>query len=156
MRYWTVDEARAYLPRLALLLGVIRRASHLAVHARGNGHARLPGTGRPHGDDDAPAPAPASRPGRPGDRTPGPGADGGPPADELPVTFDAQSALDELEREGIVLRDPDSGLVDFPARHPNGRDVLLCWKLGEDDLGWWHLPEDGFAGRRPLPLPPVL
>jgi hypothetical protein len=71
------------------------------------------------------------------------------------VAFDVKEALAELEEQGLVLRDPDRGLIDFTALH-NGREVLLCWQLGEDELGWWHLPEDGFAGRRPLPLPPEL
>ena len=71
------------------------------------------------------------------------------------MAFDVEEALAELEEEGIVLRDPERGLIDFTALH-NGREVLLCWQLGEDDLAWWHLPEDGFAGRRPLPLPPEL
>jgi hypothetical protein len=71
------------------------------------------------------------------------------------VAFDVKEALSELERQGIVLRDPDRGLIDFTALHL-GQEVLLCWQLGEDELAWWHLPEDGFAGRRPLPLPPEL
>jgi hypothetical protein len=42
-------------------------------------------------------------------------------------------------------------LIDFPAlRH--GETVLLCWQLGEDEIEWWHTVDDGFAGRRPLPL----
>ena len=65
-------------------------------------------------------------------------------------------ALAELEERGIVLRDLERGLVDFPSRHASGREVLLCWQLGEPDLAWWHLPEDGFAGRRPLPIPPQI
>jgi len=141
VRYWTVDEAREYLPRLRLLLGVIRRASHLAVSARGNGHATLPGAPRPAGPEvspTAPGPAPPS-----------------PDEPEPAVSFDVKEALGELEEQGIVLRDPNRGLIDFPAQHA-GREVLLCWQLGEDDLEWWHLPEDGFAGRRPLPLPPEL
>jgi hypothetical protein len=69
------------------------------------------------------------------------------------VAFDVKEALAELEEQGIVLRDPDRGLIDFTALH-NGREVLLCWQLGEEELAWWHFPEDGFAGRRPLPLPP--
>jgi hypothetical protein len=79
------------------------------------------------------------------------------PADdaELPGIAPAE-ALAELEARGIVVRDLQRGLVDFPSRHPGGREVLLCWQLGEPDLAWWHLPEDGFAGRRPLPLPPEL
>ena len=74
---------------------------------------------------------------------------------EPPVSFDVKEALAELEHKGIVLRDPKRGLIDFPALHA-GREVLLCWQLGEDGLEWWHLPEEGFAGRRPLPLPPEL
>ena len=69
--------------------------------------------------------------------------------------FDADQALAELERQGIELRDPEQGLIDFRTEHA-GREVFLCWRLGEDDLEWWHLPEDGFAGRRRLPLPPEL
>jgi len=65
---------------------------------------------------------------------------------------DIQPVLDELERKGIILRDPARGLVDFPAVHL-GRVVHLCWQLGENDLGWWHFPDAGFAGRHPLPLP---
>ncbi|HLX88818.1 MAG TPA: DUF2203 family protein, partial [Acidimicrobiales bacterium] len=56
------------------------------------------------------------------------------------VGEDAKAALAEIEDRGIVLRDLDRGIVDFPSRHPNGRAVLLCWQSGEDDLSWWHLP----------------
>jgi hypothetical protein len=77
-------------------------------------------------------------------------------ADDAPLDLDPEQALAELEEQGIILRDPVRGLVDFPCLHPSGRVVQLCWELGEEDLAWWHLPEDGFAGRRPLPLPPEL
>jgi hypothetical protein len=65
-----------------------------------------------------------------------------------------REALEELEERGVIVRDPSRGLVDFPSRSGSGRTVLLCWQLGEEDLEWWHLPEDGFAGRRRLPVPP--
>ena len=55
-------------------------------------------------------------------------------------------ALTEL---GIVLRDPEKGLVDFPSRI-DGADAFLCWRLGEDRVAFWHGPESGFAGRRAL------
>jgi hypothetical protein len=77
-------------------------------------------------------------------------------ADDAPLDLDPEQALAEIERRGIILRDPLRGLVDFPSLHPSGEVVQLCWLLGEDDLGWWHRPEDGFAGRRPLPVPPEL
>lgn len=57
--------------------------------------------------------------------------------------------LEALTQQGIVLRDADSGLVDFPSRR-EGRDVFLCWKLGEDRVAFWHPPETGFSGRRPV------
>ncbi len=71
-------------------------------------------------------------------------------------TMDAETALAELAEKGIVLRDPMTGLLDFPAITESGVVYLLCWKRDEEDLGWWHFAEEGFAGRRPLPLPPDL
>jgi hypothetical protein len=66
-----------------------------------------------------------------------------------------RDVLAELEEDGIVLRDVDRGLVDFPARSPSGRPYLLCWVVGEPEVAWWHWPEDGFAGRTPLTDPPA-
>jgi hypothetical protein len=59
--------------------------------------------------------------------------------------------VDEITSHGVQVKDLDSGLVDFPALR-GGETVLLCWQLGEDEIAWWHRVEDGFAGRRPLPL----
>jgi hypothetical protein len=58
--------------------------------------------------------------------------------------------VDLLSIDGIVLRDLDPGLIDFPARTSEGRDYWLCWVLGETEVGFWHWPEDGFAGRTPV------
>jgi hypothetical protein len=55
-------------------------------------------------------------------------------------------ALDELS---VILKDPDTGLVDFLALR-DGRPVYLCWRLGEPRIAWWHEIEAGFAGRLPL------
>jgi hypothetical protein len=115
-RYWSVDDARAYLPRLRGLLGDIRNVSPSST-AGGNGH----GSVGPKRDDAAAA---------------------------------ASRALEELEDGGIILRDLSSGLIDFPARGADGVVYLLCWRLSESDLEWWHYPEDGFAGRKPLPRRP--
>jgi hypothetical protein len=60
-------------------------------------------------------------------------------------------AVDEVTELGVEVKDIDEGLVDFPALQ-NGETVLLCWKLGEDEIRYWHTLEGGFAGRRPLPL----
>lgn len=59
--------------------------------------------------------------------------------------------VDEITAHGAHVKDLDSGLVDFPALR-RGETVLLCWQLGEDEIAWWHREDDGFAGRRPLPL----
>lgn len=57
--------------------------------------------------------------------------------------------LQELSDLGPELKDPFVGLVDFPC-FVQGRDVSLCWKLGEEDIQHWHEAEEGFGGRRPV------
>ena len=64
---------------------------------------------------------------------------------------DLSGAIDDIVELGVEVKDLDEGLVDFPALH-RGETVLLCWQLGEEEIGYWHSPEDGFAGRRPLPF----
>jgi len=61
-----------------------------------------------------------------------------------------RKTLKEIEEIGAQIKDVNSGLVDFPSRL-FGREVLLCWRLGEDEVGYWHDLEAGFAGRQPLP-----
>ncbi len=60
------------------------------------------------------------------------------------------SLIENLQTVGCELKDIDQGLVDFRTVM-DGREVYLCWKLGESGIGWWHELETGFAGRRPLP-----
>jgi hypothetical protein len=62
---------------------------------------------------------------------------------------DTKDALAEMEAIGVQVKDLDKGLLDFPCLI-DGRTVLLCWKLGEKEIGFWHSVEDGFAGRKPL------
>jgi hypothetical protein len=57
--------------------------------------------------------------------------------------------IGEIQALGVLVKDLDTGLVDFPARR-GGEDVLLCWQLGEDEVAFWHGLDDGYAGRRPL------
>jgi hypothetical protein len=54
-----------------------------------------------------------------------------------------------LDERGIVLRDIPTGLLDFPAL-VSGRQAWLCWRLGEERVGFWHDVDEGLAGRRPL------
>jgi len=59
--------------------------------------------------------------------------------------------INGLQELGVLVKDLDTGLVDFPALR-KGEEVLLCWRLGEDEIGYWHGLEEGFAGRKELPL----
>jgi hypothetical protein len=56
-----------------------------------------------------------------------------------------------ITETGALVKDLDVGLVDFPALRGDD-EVLLCWQLGEDEVAHWHGTEEGFGGRRPLPL----
>jgi hypothetical protein len=119
-RLYTAEEANALLPELATALAEIREARQVIL-ARGEHLGRV-----------------AELNG------------GGEIGQEM---WDALSTLrrrvEALTEMGIVLRDPETGLIDFPARI-EGRPAFLCWRLGEERVGFWHGPEGGFAGRRPL------
>lgn len=58
--------------------------------------------------------------------------------------------LERLQGWEVELKDISTGLVDFPTMI-EGREAYLCWRLGEPEVSYWHFPEDGFQGRRPLP-----
>ena len=60
-----------------------------------------------------------------------------------------QRCVEELTELGVQVKDLDTGLVDFPSWR-DGEEVLLCWRLGEGDIAWWHTLDGGFAGRQPL------
>ena len=57
----------------------------------------------------------------------------------------------QIDEAGVQVKDLGEGLIDFPARHA-GEDVLLCWKVGEPEVGFWHGLDEGFAGRKALPF----
>ncbi len=60
-----------------------------------------------------------------------------------------RAEIERLAEENIALRDPETGLVDFPGER-DGRRVWLCWRLGEDRVAHWHELDTGFIGRQPL------
>jgi hypothetical protein len=73
---------------------------------------------------------------------------------------DVQERLDEevagiarcvarIHEVGALVKDLDAGLVDFPAMR-DGEEILLCWRLGEAEVGFWHGLDEGFSGRKPL------
>jgi hypothetical protein len=63
--------------------------------------------------------------------------------------LEVRRLLVTLEEAGLVVRDIERGLIDFPAIL-DGREVYLCWELGEDEVAFWHELEGGYGGREPL------
>lgn len=61
----------------------------------------------------------------------------------------AKDSLEEIDAIGVQVKDLDTGLLDFPCLI-EGETVLLCWKMGEDHIGFWHTLDAGFRGRQPL------
>jgi hypothetical protein len=80
------------------------------------------------------------------------------PSDLQEVAETIQSEADaisdcaqQINAAGAQVKSLEEGLLDFPAKRGE-EDILLCWKLGEDEIGYWHGIDEGFAGRKPLPL----
>ena len=78
----------------------------------------------------------------------------GRPAQEAQARLEAaltrlEDYLDELSEVGCELKDFQMGLIDFVGRH-QGRDVCLCWKLGEEKVTHWHELDAGYSGRQPV------
>jgi hypothetical protein len=124
-RHYTLEQANAARDWVAERVGWVRDA-----------HARLVALGAGAGEAIAALDAQVggSYPGR----------------DVAQSLVELSRAVDELEAVDIVLRDFDRGLVDFPAIR-DGEEVYLCWLVDDEDtIGFWHEPEAGFAGRRPL------
>ena len=130
MRDWTLEEATAALPRVR---EVVRRIRELVALARER--SDHPGGGG----------------GGNGSR---PSSNGHGPRSRSQTERELQNLVTELTNDGIIVRDPARGLIDFPARSPSGKQYLLCWLDGEDAIEWWHWPDAGFAGRTPLGEPP--
>ena len=62
---------------------------------------------------------------------------------------EAQDTLAEIDEIGVQVKDLNQGLLDFPCLL-DGETVLLCWKQGEKEIGFWHTVDAGFAGRQPV------
>jgi len=114
--------ADALLPRLRALLG--RLQEEALSEAADAGRQHLADAGRSNGSAEAAAAA-------------------------LETGARMQSVLDEIAGLGVILRDLDTGLCDFPAQR-YGEPVYLCWRLDEDEVAWWHPRDTGAAGRQPL------
>jgi hypothetical protein len=121
-RHYSLEEASALLPLVTELLERMRAARDRLGDAEAR--AALAEAGQSNG--------------------------GGQPGKVVSEGFlELRDSMLELQEREIVLRDLDRGLVDFPALR-DGREVYLCWEEGEPEIGYWHEPDAGFAGRRPL------
>lgn len=65
-------------------------------------------------------------------------------------TAELEEKIGEILRLGVVPKDLGMGLVDFPSRL-DGREINLCWRLGERRIRFWHGLDEGYAARKPLP-----
>ena len=70
-------------------------------------------------------------------------------ADLNRVIAKVKEAIDQIQATGCIVKDLDSGLVDFPSIIKN-EQVYLCWRLGEDRIRFYHRQDEGFAGRKPI------
>jgi hypothetical protein len=71
-------------------------------------------------------------------------------AETIQAEADAVAACaQEIDSAGAQIKSLEEGLLDFPSRR-DGELVLLCWKLGEGEITYWHGVDEGFAGRKPL------
>jgi hypothetical protein len=62
---------------------------------------------------------------------------------------EAKDTLAEIDSIGVLVKDPEHGLLDFPSVMDR-KPVLLCWKLGDAAIAHWHTEQEGFAGQKPL------
>jgi hypothetical protein len=129
-RYFTRMEAEALLPAVEPLLREIQGLrAELAEHERQARelHARALGNGHLGAGERSAGVAAATR-----------------------IAEQIESLLEQITELGVLVKDLDSGLIDFPTLR-DGREVYLCWRLGEGEhIVWWHEIELGFAGRQPL------
>jgi hypothetical protein len=122
-QFFTVVEANALLPRLRLLLEKVLEEKQRLV-------AMIPEVSR-------------AKEGHVFDW----GTPAGPQYLQILDNFGQISR--EIEKLGVIVKDLDQGLCDFPYQR-EGRIVYLCWKLGEEEVSWWHDVDAGFDGRMPL------
>jgi hypothetical protein len=121
-RHFTRAEANALLPRLTEMLDRLRDAKDELTDTEA--HEALADAAPTNG--------------------------GGQEGRQVGIAFlEVRRLLETIERSGIVLRDIDRGLVDFPAVIDE-REVYLCWELGEDEITHWHELDAGYRGRQPL------
>ena len=122
-KHYTLEEARALLPKLRVLLATMHENKATLEEAEGALEKELSRTGGDLG--------------------------GVYPVQMLSAMAALRDDMMKIAAMGIQVKDLDRGLVDFPSIR-DGQEVFLCWELEEDDIEFWHDIESGYAGRERL------
>jgi hypothetical protein len=123
-RYFTVDEANRLIPHIKAIVEGLRQSRRRLLRQRATAEATAQKAGSNGGGGEASA-----------------------YYAEYAQTFGR--GLARLEAMGVLLKDVERGLIDFP-HWREGREVYLCWEYGEERIGYWHEIDTGYAGRQPL------
>jgi hypothetical protein len=144
-RFYDLDEANATVPEVRDILEALRDQRAELIRLRDEVVARTAEADR------GPDPAGAR-----GDASTAADASTATDADLRVLRLRMQGVIDRMQAGvvridelGITLREIETGLIDFPAI-ASGRQIWLCWRLGEGDVAWWHELNDGFGGRQEL------
>ena len=122
-RYFTIEEANAYIPELVDEISLLRAIRNQLTGLHAKITPLLEVVSSNGGSKHTPA--------------------------LLRATARFREVLERIAERGCHLKGLDPGLVDFPYLR-NGREVYLCWRMGEKKIRYWHEIEDGFEGRQPL------
>ncbi len=144
-RFFDLDDANQALPELRTILETLRDERSQLIELRDE-FARQAARETAPRETAARGPAPADHP-----------DDTSPAAEERRrlrlrmqgVIDQMQAGVARIDELGVTLREIETGLIDFPAL-VNGRQVWLCWRLGEGSIDSWHELAEGFGGRRAL------
>jgi hypothetical protein len=125
-RTYSIDEANALVPEVRAVLLQLAVEQHRLARVHEEMHRRLEGNGDPASLVEA----------------------GRHESEMAEIAEGIRTLQAHLEGLGIQLRDPEMGLVDFPAER-DGRRVWLCWRLADPRVAYWHGTDEGYATRRP-------
>ena len=123
-KYFTVEEANSLVPQVKMIIEHLRQGRHQLQKHRTTADAMAQ-----HASGN------------------GGGSEAGAYLSDYSQTF--ARGLAQLQAMGIVLKDLERGLIDFPHQR-DGREVYLCWKYGEERIDYWHETDSGYSGRQPL------
>jgi hypothetical protein len=123
-KYFTVEEANRLIPQIKAIVEQLRQGRRRLQRQRPTAEALAQKSGGNGGGSDAVT-----------------------YLSDYSQTFGRGIA--QLQALGVVLKDIERGLIDFPHRR-EGREVYLCWEYGEERIDYWHETDSGYSGRQPL------